>query len=138
VDGIASEDQVWAAVAELWPGLETLRAGGFDAAPVMIARTLQAGRSTESAGTELVLSAVTHHIQQSVPPERRQLILDELKQILDAGFEQAQGAPVDPITQKLVVAWQTVRGWADAGRTEAEMPKRFLQQMVRALAHPQP
>lgn len=133
--GGISEDAVWTAVADVWPGLEALRAGGFDAAPAIIVETLRTGRTLHSAAIQLVLSAVTHHVQQSVPPERRQQILGDLKQILTSGFEKAQGAPVDPITQKTVVAWQTIRGWADDGRTEQEMPALFLRQMVRALTH---
>ena len=130
-----SDDEVWAAVAELWPGLEALRDGGFAPAPVIVAEAMDAGHSPQSAAVQLAASAVSHHVSHTFSPERKQQIVGELKQVLAMSFEESKTTPVDPFVHKVVTAWQKIDDWAKERLAEQGAPSLFLKHIVRALAH---
>ncbi len=133
----AYTQEVWRAVAELWPNL------GKDPAsvvqpqiPALAAFLVEAHReprSPESAAAEVVRFFLDMYLRNALTQEERNARLVDLHALSKRSFEEAQAVDVLPFTAALVGAHQTLSGWAAAGKVETSAVQALNRDVLAAL-----
>jgi hypothetical protein len=133
----AYTQEVWRAVAELWPKLGKDPAGVVEpqipALPAFLAEAHREGRTPESAAVEVTRFFLDIYVRNALNEDERKARLVDLHALSKRTYEEAQAVSVLPFTAALVTAQQTLSGWAAAGKVEKGAGQSLNRDVLSAL-----